>query len=195
MQRLVCAFLNIQAIPTRIPRILLLLLITSNVRWFYVQGQKEGKRATNVYGTDYCMQGEWYYCKYTNFRRLFIFGYIWHRPKTPKLKRRWNFSQHLSQYHALYPTPKINRRRNVKNREVPKFCSAEILYIYSIWGWVWVYRGHVQHHCAGRYGNESILLAIWQVWLIVWKQEMCHSNRYQIVFLLDRTRNIDALPL
>ena len=28
------------------------------------------------------------YCKYTNFRQLFNFGYIRHRPKTPKLKRR-----------------------------------------------------------------------------------------------------------
>ena len=52
---------------------------------------------------------------------------------------------------------------------------------------------HVRHHCAGRYGNVSIQLAIWQVWLIVWKREICHSNRYQIhviniVSLLDPTR-------
>ena len=41
------------------------------------------------------------------------------------------FTASVALYRALYPTPKINRRRNVKNREVPKFCSAEILYIYS----------------------------------------------------------------
>ena len=29
-----------------------------------------------------------HYCKYTNFRQLFNFGYIRHRPKTPKLKCR-----------------------------------------------------------------------------------------------------------
>ena len=28
------------------------------------------------------------YCKYTNFRQLFNFGYIRHRSKTPKLKRQ-----------------------------------------------------------------------------------------------------------
>ena len=39
------------------------------------------------------------------------------------------FTASVALYRALYPTPKINRRRNVKNREVPKFCSAEILYI------------------------------------------------------------------
>ena len=50
----------------------------------------------------------------------------------PKLKRRKKFfTASVALYYALYPTPKINRRRNVKNREVPKFCSAEILYIYS----------------------------------------------------------------
>ena len=53
----------------------------------------------------------------------------------------------------------------------------------------------IRHHCAGRYGNVSIQLTIWQVWLIVWKLEICHSNRYQIVFLLDPTRKMDALPL
>ena len=69
------------------------------------------------------------YCKYTNFRQLFNFDYIRHRPKTPK-KADENFHSICRTIPCpLYPTPKINRRRNVKNREVPKFCSAEILYI------------------------------------------------------------------
>ena len=70
----------------------------------------------------------------------------------------------LSVYHALYPTPKINRRRNVKNREVPKFCSAEILYIYSIQ--LWKVESNTCH---------SVSIQLWKV-----ESNTCHSVSIQL---------------
>ena len=51
------------------------------------------------------------------------------------------FTASVALYRALYPTPKINRRRNVKNREVPKFCIFTVATVSALQCYNYVHVG------------------------------------------------------